>query len=252
MVCSLNRLIIGSVRWWLVTCLEPSHNLNQCQHIANLAPRNRLHYNLMKTQPEFVILFNCSHISCFFFQTNVGEIQPGYEDLVINVTDNFNNTDQSRGSSIITLKPRLVDFSIKFSCVIYYADNQRCVDTTSLQFKGKCAGVLRLVSKTRLVLECWETFGQFRSINPNMINHFASQSQTCQLFQIKMLNGPARHHRTAMSASLCRTFCAAWERFLFEIFFLPEASFGLRVLVLPVFVCLSVCVCVSIKSLSTR
>ena len=37
---------------------------------------------------------------------------------------------------------------------------------------------------TRPTLERWETPGHFKSINPNMINHFASQQQACQLFLI--------------------------------------------------------------------
>ena len=37
---------------------------------------------------------------------------------------------------------------------------------------------------TRPTLERWYTLGHLRSINPNTINHFASQSQTCQLLKI--------------------------------------------------------------------
>ena len=37
---------------------------------------------------------------------------------------------------------------------------------------------------TRPPLERWKTLGHLRSINPNMINHYASQSQTCQLLKI--------------------------------------------------------------------
>ena len=39
-------------------------------------------------------------------------------------------------------------------------------------------------SKTRPPLERRKTLGNLRSINPNMINHYASQSQTCQLLKI--------------------------------------------------------------------
>ena len=38
--------------------------------------------------------------------------------------------------------------------------------------------------KTRPPLERRKTLGHLRSINPNMINHYASQSQTCQLLKI--------------------------------------------------------------------
>ena len=41
-----------------------------------------------------------------------------------------------------------------------------------------------LLSKTRPPLERRKTLGHLRSINPNMINHYASQSQTCQLLKI--------------------------------------------------------------------
>ena len=37
---------------------------------------------------------------------------------------------------------------------------------------------------TRPPLERRKTLGHLRSINPNMINHYASQSQTCQLLKI--------------------------------------------------------------------
>ena len=37
---------------------------------------------------------------------------------------------------------------------------------------------------TRPILEHRETVGHIRSINLNMINHFASQSQTCQILKI--------------------------------------------------------------------
>ena len=38
--------------------------------------------------------------------------------------------------------------------------------------------------KTRPTLERRKTLGHLRSINPNMINHYANQSQTCQLLKI--------------------------------------------------------------------
>ena len=38
---------------------------------------------------------------------------------------------------------------------------------------------------TRPALERRKTLGHLRSINRNMIIHFANQSQTCQLFKIK-------------------------------------------------------------------
>ena len=37
---------------------------------------------------------------------------------------------------------------------------------------------------TRPTLERQRTLGHLRSINPNMINHYANQSQTCQLLKI--------------------------------------------------------------------
>ena len=39
-------------------------------------------------------------------------------------------------------------------------------------------------NKTRPTLERRKTLSHLRSINPNMINHFASQSQTCKLLKI--------------------------------------------------------------------
>ena len=39
----------------------------------------------------------------------------------------------------------------------------------------------RASGNTRPTLECQNTLGHLRSINPNMINHFVNQSQTCQL-----------------------------------------------------------------------
>ena len=56
------------------------------------------------------------------------------------------------------------------------------------------------------MLERRATLGRLRSINPNMIHHFASQSQNCQLLKIKMLNGPARHNHVVISASPCAFF----------------------------------------------
>ena len=47
----------------------------------------------------------------------------------------------------------------------------------------KCQKQLRCI--TRPPLERRKTLGHLRSINPNMINHYASQSQTCQLLKIK-------------------------------------------------------------------
>ena len=41
-----------------------------------------------------------------------------------------------------------------------------------------------LHGKTRPTLERRKTLGHLRSINPNMINHYANQSQTCQLLKI--------------------------------------------------------------------
>ena len=38
--------------------------------------------------------------------------------------------------------------------------------------------------ETRPTLERRKTLGHLRSINPNMINHYANQSQTCQLLKI--------------------------------------------------------------------
>ena len=45
-----------------------------------------------------------------------------------------------------------------------------------------CHGNLQQL--TRPPLERRKTLGHLRSINPNMINHYASQSQTCQLLKI--------------------------------------------------------------------
>ena len=42
----------------------------------------------------------------------------------------------------------------------------------------------RASNLTRPPLERRKTLGHLRSINPNMINHYASQSQTCQLLKI--------------------------------------------------------------------
>ena len=74
--------------------------------------------------------------SCYLFQTDKGEIQPGYEDLVLNVTDNFTNLGQSPGSSIITFD---VSLAIKneFKCELLLKNHQYCVDTTRIQFQGK-------------------------------------------------------------------------------------------------------------------
>ena len=44
---------------------------------------------------------------------------------------------------------------------------------------------LKKISLTRPALERRKTLGHLRSINRNMIIHFANQSQTCQLFKIK-------------------------------------------------------------------
>ena len=89
----------------------------------------------------------------------------------------------------------------------------------------KCINFALLYKTSRPTLQCRATFGLLRSINPNMINHFVSQSQTCQLLKIKMLNGLAQHHRVAVSASPCAAFCAAWKWFLLKqklLFFLIE------------------------------
>ena len=60
-----------------------------------------------------------------------------------------------------------------------------------------------------------KTLGHLRSINPSMINHFASQSQTRQLLKIKMHNGPAQHQCMAISMSPCCGFlrCMEWISF---------------------------------------
>ena len=77
----------------------------------------------------------------------------------------------------------------------------------------------RLAIKTRPVLERRETLGRLRSINPNMINHFASQSQTCQLLKMIFTRGQ----------------------------FWPSG-----IVVASVCVCVCLCVCSSITSLSAR
>ena len=61
-------------------------------------------------------------------------------------------------------------------------------------------------TKTNLTLERLATIGSLRSINPDMIHHFTSQSQTSQLFKIKILSGPARHHHAAIFTSPCAVF----------------------------------------------
>ena len=40
------------------------------------------------------------------------------------------------------------------------------------------------IQYTRPLLECGETLICLKSINPNMINHFTGQSQTCKLLKI--------------------------------------------------------------------
>ena len=74
--------------------------------------------------------------SCYLLQTDEGKIQPGYEDLVLNVTDNFTTLGQSPGSSIIILD---VSLTIKneFKCEVLLKNHQYCVDTTRIQFQGK-------------------------------------------------------------------------------------------------------------------
>ena len=71
---------------------------------------------------------------------------------------------------------------------------------------------------TRPTLQRRKTLRRLRSINPNTINHFASQSQTCQLLEIKMLNGLAGHYRTVIFASSRGIFCAVWKVFLLHFF----------------------------------
>ena len=79
------------------------------------------------------IVFIISHFS----QNNEGEIQPGYEDLVLSVTDDFHNLGRAPGSSIITLD---VSLSIKneFKCEVLLRNHLYCADTTQIHFQGKC------------------------------------------------------------------------------------------------------------------
>ena len=41
-------------RYWLVTCLAPSHYLNQCWNIANCTRSNKLHWNLNQNSYIFI------------------------------------------------------------------------------------------------------------------------------------------------------------------------------------------------------
>ena len=81
-------------------------------------------------------------ISGLFLQNEAGIIPPGYEDLLLSVVDNFTNLGQSPASSIITLD---VSLSIKneFSCEVALNNHQYCMDTTSIQFQGKCVGIMQ-------------------------------------------------------------------------------------------------------------
>ena len=81
---------------------------------------------------KFFIIF-------IFSQNNEGEIQPGYEDLVLNVTHNFHNLGSAPGSSIITLD---VNLAVKneFKCEVLLRNHQYCVNTTRIEFKGKFVG----------------------------------------------------------------------------------------------------------------
>ena len=72
-----------------------------------------------------------------FLQNDDGEIQPGYEDLVINVTDNFDNLGRVPGSSTIMLNVNLTTKN-ELKCEVLLNNHQYCVDTTRIQFQGKC------------------------------------------------------------------------------------------------------------------
>ena len=73
---------------------------------------------------------------------------------------------------------------------------------------------LRQIS-TRPTLERWATLNRLTFMNPNMINHFASQSQSANFLKIKMLAGPARHRRAAISVSLSAVLLRRMERISF-------------------------------------
>ena len=68
------------------------------------------------------------------------------------------------------------------------------------------------------MLECQEILGCLISINPNMINHLASQLQTCQLLKINVLHGPAWHCWAVF-------FCTTWKGFLLEFFLSLKGNF---------------------------
>ena len=61
---------------------------------------------------------------------------------MLDVTDDFTNLGQSPGSSIITLD---VSLTIKneFKCEVLLKNHQYCVDTTRIEFRGKCTGILQ-------------------------------------------------------------------------------------------------------------
>ena len=73
-----------------------------------------------------------------------------------------------------------------------------------------------MTSDIRPTFERRSTLGRLRSINPDMINYFTSQSPA-NFLKIKTHNGPDRHHRPAISASPCAGFRCRME--MISIFF---------------------------------
>ena len=92
-----------------------------------------------------------------------------------------------------------------------------------------------------------------RSINPKMIYHFASQSQTCQLLKIKMLKCPSLTppHSNICVAVQC-FFFASWKGFLFErSFYTPRSNEFERFHLVRLSISLSVCGQNRVRSVSS-
>ena len=73
----------------------------------------------------------------WFFLDTKGQIQPGYEDLIVNVKDNFENLGKTPGTSTITVDVNLA-ITNEFKCEVLLKNHQYCVDTIRIQFEGTC------------------------------------------------------------------------------------------------------------------
>ena len=76
---------------------------------------------------------------------------------------------------------RPANFWKLFGVVLFAAPHGGVISASPRRFFH---AIWKVFIQTRPPLERRKTLGHLRSINPNMINHYASQSQTCQLLKI--------------------------------------------------------------------